>query len=92
MARTVRAQERKDCGFRGQDGSGTIFLGGSTMLVLSRKVGESVMVGNSVKIEVVEIRGDKIRLGFTAPRDVSIHRQEVFDLIQRNESGDFPQC
>lgn len=62
------------------------------MLVLSRKVGESVMVGNSVKIEVVEIRGDKIRLGFTAPRDVSIHRQEVFDLIQRNESGDFPQC
>ena len=62
------------------------------MLVLSRKVGESVVVGGNVTIEVVEIRGDKIRLGFTAPREVPIHRQEVFDAIKRNESGDFPQC
>lgn len=62
------------------------------MLVLSRKVGESVVVGGNVTIEVVEIRGDKIRLGFTGPREVPIHRKEVFDAIKRNESGDFPQC
>lgn len=62
------------------------------MLVLSRKVGESVVVGGNVLVEVVEIRGDKIRLGFTAPREVPIHRQEVFDAIKRKESGDFPQC
>lgn len=62
------------------------------MLVLSRKVGESVVVGGNVTVEVVEIRGDKIRLGFTAPREVPIHRQEVFDAIKRKESGDFPQC
>lgn len=69
------------------------------MLVLSRKVGEWVMIGNLVKVEVVEIRGDKIRLGFSAPPEVPIHRAEIFELIQRaeserkqNESGDFPQC
>lgn len=49
------------------------------MLVLSRKKNESVVVGNEVTVTVVEIRGDKVRLGFTAPKQVSIHRQEIHD-------------
>ncbi len=52
------------------------------MLVLSRKKNESIVIDESIVITVVEIRGDKVRLGIEAPRDVSIHRNEVFELIQ----------
>lgn len=55
------------------------------MLVLSRKKNESIIVGsgpNAVTIMVVEIRGDKVRLGIEAPKDVSVHRREVYDAIQ----------
>ncbi len=54
------------------------------MLVLSRHRNESIMVGGDVKITVVDIRGDKVRLGIEAPSDVPVHRQEVFETIQRN--------
>jgi carbon storage regulator len=54
----------------------------SIMLVLSRKKNESIVIDESIVITVVEIRGDKVRLGIEAPRDVSIHRNEVFELIQ----------
>jgi carbon storage regulator len=53
------------------------------MLVLSRKVEESIMIGQDVEITVVEIRGDKVRLGIEAPKDVPVHRREVFDAIQQ---------
>lgn len=52
------------------------------MLVLSRFPGESIMVGDSVKITIVEIIGTKIRVGIEAPREVPVHRLEVFDAIQ----------
>ncbi len=51
------------------------------MLVLSRKSNESIVINNNITITVVEIRGDKVRLGIVAPKDVPVHRQEVFDLI-----------
>ena len=51
------------------------------MLVLSRKSNESIVINNNVTVTVVEIRGDKVRLGIVAPKDVPVHRQEVFDLI-----------
>lgn len=51
------------------------------MLVLSRKKNESIVIDNNVTITVVEIRGDKVRLGIVAPKDVPVHRQEVFDAI-----------
>lgn len=51
------------------------------MLVLSRKTGEQVVIGDDIVLTVVEIRGDKIRLGITAPKEVPVHRKEVFDLI-----------
>jgi carbon storage regulator len=51
------------------------------MLVLSRKKDESVRIGSDIVITIIEIRGDKVRLGFAAPKDVSIHRQEVYEKI-----------
>ena len=51
------------------------------MLVLSRKKNESIVINNDVTITVVEIRGDKVRLGIVAPKDVPVHRQEVYDAI-----------
>ena len=56
------------------------------MLVLSRKKNESIVINNNITITVVEIRGDKVRLGIVAPKEVPVHRQEVFDLIHANKS------
>lgn len=54
------------------------------MLVLSRKKDEKIIIGDNITIMVIEIRGDKVRLGIEAPKDVSVHRQEVYDAIQRD--------
>jgi len=51
------------------------------MLVLSRKKNESIVINNDIVITVVEIRGDKIRLGIVAPKDVPVHREEVYEAI-----------
>ncbi len=53
------------------------------MLVLSRQRDESIIIGDNVQNTVVDIRGDKVRLGIEAPADISVHRKEVFDAIQR---------
>ena len=54
------------------------------MLVLSRQREEVVMIGDDVAVTVVDIRGDKVRLGFEAPKNVPVHRREVFDAIKRS--------
>ena len=51
------------------------------MLVLSRKKNESIVIDDKITVTVVEIRGDKVRLGIVAPKEVPVHRQEVFDAI-----------
>ena len=53
------------------------------MLVLSRKVNESIVINDDITIVVVDIRGDKVRLGVEAPKEVPVHRQEVYDAIRR---------
>jgi len=53
------------------------------MLVLSRHRDESIMIGDDIVITIVDIRGDKVRLGIQAPQHVPVHRQEVYDAIQR---------
>jgi len=58
------------------------------MLVLSRKKNESVVIGDAIVVTVVEIRGDKVRLGIQAPREISIHRQEVFSAIASEGSAE----
>lgn len=55
------------------------------MLVLSRKKNESIVINNNITIVVVEIRGDKVRLGVEAPKEIPVHRREVYDAIKRNE-------
>ena len=57
------------------------------MLVLSRKKNESIILGSNISIVVVEIRGDKVRLGVEAPTDVPVHRKEVYDAIQRQKEN-----
>jgi carbon storage regulator len=53
------------------------------MLVLSRQRDETIMIGDEVEVTVVDIRGDKVRLGISAPREVSVHRKEVYEAIKR---------
>lgn len=53
------------------------------MLVLSRKKNEVIVINENIRVMVIEIRGDKVRLGIDAPRDVSVHRQEVWISIQK---------
>jgi carbon storage regulator len=55
----------------------------STMLVLSRQRDESIMIGDNIVITIVDIRGDKVRLGINAPTEIPVHRQEVYEAIQR---------
>jgi carbon storage regulator len=60
------------------------------MLVLTRKPDQSIMVGNEIEITVLEVRGEQVRLGIRAPRNVTVHRKEVFDQIRlenRNASS-----
>jgi carbon storage regulator len=52
------------------------------MLVLSRKKNESIIINDNITVTVVEIRGDKVRLGIDAPKEVSVHRREVYEAIQ----------
>ncbi|KKQ18042.1 MAG: Carbon storage regulator [Berkelbacteria bacterium GW2011_GWA1_36_9] len=52
------------------------------MLVLARRVGDSIMIGDSIKIVVIEIRGDQIRLGIDAPKTIPVHRKELLEQIR----------
>ena len=58
------------------------------MLVLSRNKNQSVVINNDITVTVVEIKGNKVRLGFEAPEEVPVHRREVFDAIRRNEAAE----
>ena len=56
------------------------------MLVLSRQRDESIMIGDDVEIIIVDVRGDKVRLGITAPKSIPVHRREIYDAIQREKN------
>ena len=62
------------------------------MLVLSRKMNECIVINDDITITVVEIRGDKVRLGFDAPKEVTIHRLEVYEAIRRSEATTAGRC
>ena len=57
------------------------------MLILTRRVGETLMIGDSVTVTVLGVKGNQVRLGFTAPKDVAVHREEIYQRIQRGEDG-----
>jgi carbon storage regulator len=52
------------------------------MLILSRKTNEKIMIGDDISVTVIEIRGDQIRIGVDAPKQIKVYRQEVFDLVK----------
>ncbi len=57
------------------------------MLILTRRVGETVMIGNDVTVTVLGVKGNQVRVGVNAPRDVAVHREEIFERIKREEEG-----
>jgi carbon storage regulator len=56
------------------------------MLILTRRVGETLMIGNDVTVTVVGVNGAQVRIGVDAPKDVAVHREEVYERIQREEA------
>ena len=58
------------------------------MLILTRRVGETVMIGNDVTVTVLGVKGNQVRVGVNAPRDVAVHREEIFERINREEQDD----
>jgi len=58
------------------------------MLILTRRVGEILMIGDDIKVQVLEVNGNQVRLGVEAPRDVSVHREEIYMKIQSEGGGD----
>ena len=57
------------------------------MLILTRRVGETVMIGNEVTVTVLGVKGNQVRIGVNAPKDVAVHREEIYDRIKREENG-----
>jgi len=57
------------------------------MLILTRRVGETLMIGDSVTVTVLGVKGNQVRIGITAPKEVAVHREEIFQRIQRDEAG-----
>jgi carbon storage regulator len=57
------------------------------MLILTRRVGETVVIGDEVQVTVLGVKGNQVRLGVNAPRDVSVHRQEIYERIQKEQGG-----
>ena len=57
------------------------------MLILTRRVGETVMVGSEVTVTVLGVKGNQVRLGINAPKDVAVHREEIFERIKAEQAG-----
>lgn len=58
------------------------------MLILTRRVGETVMVGDDISVTVLGVKGNQVRIGVNAPKDVAVHREEIFDRIKQEEEGE----
>lgn len=57
------------------------------MLILTRRVGETLMIGDQVSVTVLGVKGNQVRIGVNAPRNVSVHREEIYDRIQREHDA-----
>lgn len=57
------------------------------MLILTRRVGETLMIGDEVSVTVLGVKGNQVRIGINAPKDIAVHRQEIYERIQREAEG-----
>ena len=58
------------------------------MLILTRRVGETVMIGNDVTVTILGVKGNQVRVGINAPKDVAVHREEIYERIKREQQGE----
>ncbi|HIG07155.1 MAG: carbon storage regulator CsrA [Methylococcales bacterium] len=61
------------------------------MLILTRRIGETLMIGDEVKVTVLGVKGNQVRIGVDAPRDVSVHREEIYDRIKEEKQQKKPE-
>lgn len=57
------------------------------MLILTRRVGETLMIGDAVTVTVLGVKGNQVRIGITAPKDVAVHREEIFQRLHKDDAG-----
>jgi carbon storage regulator len=62
------------------------------MLILTRRVGETLMIGENVAVTVLRVKGNQVRLGVNAPKDVSVHREEIFQRLRKEDDSAAPEA